>query len=117
PEPLLLELRALEREVPLPARLLAIVEILQRRLITTIALFMQVGLPGPPDPRHRAAIDQPLYRVIDELLRPDAQQFRLPLPEVARVLRLLTFSGSHPLITGGERLTPNQIVDLLMDGV
>jgi hypothetical protein len=33
------------------------------------------------------------------------------------LLRLLTFAGSHPLITDGHSLMPEQIVSGLLDGV
>ena len=37
-----------------------------------------------------------------QLLEPDAARFRCPVAEVARLLRLLTFSGSQPLISDGR---------------
>ena len=40
-----------------------------------------------------------------------------PVTEVARLWRLLLFSGSHPMITDGKLLTPQEIVHLLLDGV
>ena len=52
-----------------------------------------------------------------ELLEPDRDQFRRPVEEVARLLRLLTFAGSHPLITDGKLLTAEEIADVLLDGV
>ena len=33
------------------------------------------------------------------------------------MLRLFTFSGTHPHLSDGRRLTPEQIVDTLLDGV
>ena len=33
------------------------------------------------------------------------------------MLRLLTFSGTHPHLSDGRLLTPDQIVDTLLDGV
>ena len=65
-----------------------------------------------PSPRQRAA---PRRRV--RLLEPDAARFRCPVPEAARLLRLLTFSGTHPLITDGQLLTAEEIVTVLLDGV
>ena len=51
------------------------------------------------------------------LLAPDADRFRCPVADVARLLRLITFSGSHPLITDGQLLTADEIVAALLDGV
>jgi hypothetical protein len=56
----------------------------------------------------------------DEVLRllaPDADRFRCPVGDVARLLRLITFSGSHPLISEGHLLTVDEIVAALLDGV
>ena len=36
---------------------------------------------------------------------------------MARLLRLLTFSGTHPMITDGNPLTAEQIVSVLLDGL
>jgi hypothetical protein len=33
------------------------------------------------------------------------------------VLRLLVFSGTHPMIADGSPLTPEQIVAILLDGL
>jgi hypothetical protein len=33
------------------------------------------------------------------------------------MLRLITFSGSHPLISDGQLLTVDEIVGVLLDGV
>jgi hypothetical protein len=36
---------------------------------------------------------------------------------VAQLLRLLTFSGSHPFISEGNLLTAEQITSTVLDGV
>jgi len=48
--------------------------------------------------------------------RPDADRFRVPPEEVVQMLRLLTFSGSHPHITDQRMLTAEQIVDVVLHG-
>jgi AcrR family transcriptional regulator len=114
PALMLAGLAAIDPDLALRPRLLAITEVIQRRLITIISLVLKVGLPGHA---RRNAADAQLYRAVTRLLEPDQQRLRLPLDEVARMLRLLTFSGSHPMITDGALLSPEQIVDLLLDGV
>jgi hypothetical protein len=52
-----------------------------------------------------------------DVLAPDAAQFRLPVVEVARRIRLIAFSATHPLISDGRPLTAEEIVDLTLDGV
>ena len=69
---------------------------------------------------HRANVrptNDRIYRAVTRLLRPDRDRFRVPVAEVARLLRLLTFAGTHPLITDGDPLTADQIVSVLLDGV
>jgi len=51
------------------------------------------------------------------LIEPDADLLTCSPKELARVLRLLTFSGSHRKITDGEPLTPETIVDVILSGV
>ena len=50
------------------------------------------------------------------LVRPDADRFRIPPDEVVQMLRLLTFSGSHPHISDQRMLTAAQIVDVVLHG-
>ena len=56
------------------------------------------------------------------ILTPIFESFRLAaddqlsIDEVIRVLRLLTFSGSHPHITDQQLMTPDQIVDVVLHG-
>ena len=47
---------------------------------------------------------------------PTATSCRCRAGEFVRTLRLLTFAGSHPHISDGTLLTPEQIVDTLLHG-
>ena len=78
-----------------------------------------MAMAKPPE-RHR---DRALHEWRDHmldlmvgLLEPDADQFRLPLEDVVRTLRLLTFSGSHPHISDQRLMTPDEIVDVVLYG-
>ena len=51
------------------------------------------------------------------VLAPDAASLRYPPEEVARRIRLVTFSATHPLISDGQPLTAEEIVDFAFDGV
>jgi AcrR family transcriptional regulator len=122
PLPTLAELRGVDATLPLPDRLIVVTDILQRRLIQVFNLLVAVGMHAPPEDAHahRSAARPPneliLVAIVD-LLEPDRDQFRCPVTEVARLLRLVTFSGSHPMITDGHLLTPEEIVLLVLDGV
>lgn len=115
------ELQAVDLSLPLRERLVVITTIVQRRLVQVFDVLLALrrspgGPPGAPPEAHRPANDLIRDEVL-RLLQPDAASFRCPVGEVARLLRLLTFSGSHPLISDGHLLTVDEIVAVLLDGV
>src|SRR3954468_12320018 len=106
-------------DLPLRARLVLLVSILQQRFRATFELMQKVGLVGPP--RHDSESAQ-AWRARQEMLfaaviGSDGDQFRVPATEFAHTLRLLTFAGSHPLISDGHLLTPDEIVDTVLLGL
>ena len=142
PELTLAELGAIDIGLPLHKRCLEITTVLQNRLMAVfkimIAMRMAPGqpkyrpkhppphgshvgsgtggpsrLPGPPvDPR-----TEDIFAEVVRLLEPDRDEFTRPVEEVAQILRLLTFSGSHPFISDGHLLTAEQITSTVLDGV
>jgi AcrR family transcriptional regulator len=117
PQQFLDEVREIDLDQPLEDRLVAVTTLLQRRFISIFHLMAALGLPKPPprfdapETRRRLAEDG-VIRVI----APDAERFRVPPGEVVRLLRLLTFSGSHPHISDGRTLTPREIVSVVLHG-
>jgi AcrR family transcriptional regulator len=121
PGPALTELRAIDVTRPLPDRVTAVTAIMQRRFETVFNLMIAMGVHGPPkdveeysrahQPRHEAILAE-----ICRILGPDESEFRCPIPEVVRIMRLLTFAGTHPLIADGNLLTPHDIADVLLHG-
>jgi AcrR family transcriptional regulator len=115
------ELHGIDAGLPLRERLVAITTIVQRRLVQVFDLMMAVRQHPHGHPGARTAAAKPANDLIRaevvRLLEPDAGAFRCPVGEVARLLRLITFSGSHPLISDGQLLTVDEIVGLLLDGV
>jgi hypothetical protein len=88
-------------------------------------LMFALRVRRPPEFRHSTPMDEARRKrqsdlanaAFAELLRPDADQLRLPPEEVVRHLGLLTFSATHPLISGGHVLTAEEIVDFALDGL
>ncbi|MFC6015613.1 TetR/AcrR family transcriptional regulator [Plantactinospora solaniradicis] len=120
----LAELAAVDLALPLRERLTEAAGVMQRRLIGVINLLIAIGVHSPPVPKdheeYRSSLRAPRERILEltaDLLRPDQDQFRYPVEEVARLMQLILFSGSHPLITEGRPLPPEKIVALLLDGV
>ena len=68
------------------------------------------GRPHAPD--HALVVE-----AIADLVRPDRDQLTCEPEQVARLLRLVCFAGSHPRITDDVPLTPQEVVGLLLDGV
>jgi AcrR family transcriptional regulator len=115
-------IRAVPRDLELEPKLLRIVTLLQQRIADVIELMVVIARTAPTrfDPRRRAPEDptvDPAVEAVHEVLAPDADRFRLDLPEVTRLIRLLVFAGTHPWITESRPLTPEQIVEVVLDGV
>jgi AcrR family transcriptional regulator len=116
------ELAAVDRALPLRERLVAAVEILQSRLTGVFGLLDALGMHRPP---HGGECDHPgpstmndaLRAAVADLVGPDAAALRVPPDELAHVLRLLVFSGTHPRICDGMPLTAEQVVTTLLDGL
>lgn len=130
PEQNLADLAAIDAGLPLYERCLAITRVMQARLVTVfkimIAMRMAPGQPkyrpkdgappGAPGAPHDPRTEE-VFNAIVRLLEPDSDEFVRPVKDVANVLRLLTFSGSHPFISEGHLLTAEQITSTILDGV
>jgi AcrR family transcriptional regulator len=121
PAPLAAELARVDRSLPLRARLVLVVGVLQRHLSGVFHLLDALGMPRPPHeqecgpddaPRHTAAL-----AVAATLLESDREALRVEPAEAVRLLRLLVFACTHPAITDHRPLSPDEIVSLLLDGI
>jgi AcrR family transcriptional regulator len=139
PEKTLADLGAIDIGLPLYKRCLAVTTVLQDRLVAVFKIMIAVRMaPGQPNyrPKHGTqpgqvgpsvpsgapgapfdARTEQVFAEVVRLLDPDRDQFTRPTEEVANILRLLTFSGSHPYISDGNLLTVEQITSTVLDGV
>ena len=121
PNPTLRELADVDLGQPLRDRLRDVVGVVQRRLTGVFVLIDALGLQKPPEPDENSPaaddMNNAFRAAIADVVGPDADQLRVPADEFAHVLRLLTFSGSHPRIADGRPLTADQIVGILLDGL
>ncbi|SDO93235.1 DNA-binding transcriptional regulator, AcrR family [Nakamurella panacisegetis] len=124
PRPALLEMDRIDLTLPLRERMRAAVEIIARRLDSVWELMSALRMMGPPDqnPRFREALppshlNDLLQDALSRLLEPDRDQLRVESAQAARLLRLVTFACTHPRITDDSPLKPDEVVDLLLDGL
>lgn len=120
PDGFLSGLAGIDRGLPLEARMVGVVRVLQDRFLDIFTLMTALACPAPPQRARDHDHDEWSRRIrgaIADVLEPDADAFRMDLDEVVRVLRLLTFSGSHPHVAEQRLLSPEQIVDVVLHGV
>ncbi|GAA1851140.1 TetR/AcrR family transcriptional regulator [Asanoa iriomotensis] len=118
PLPTVAALNGIDLELPIRERLAVAVDILRKRLETAFAVMSALRMDGP---QHHKAEErpshQPMLDAIERVVEPDEDKFRMSAPEVARMLRLITFAGTHRIITDNHPLTTEEVVSVLLDGV
>lgn len=121
PGDVIARIEEIDRTLPLRDRLVVLVSILQQRFRATFGLMQKVGMVGPPKHLHDGAAAQAWRSRQEELLSDvigaDADQLRVPADHFVHVVRLLTFAGSHPMISDGRLLSPEEIVDTVLLGL
>ncbi len=117
-EPFLGDLRRVEPDQPLRDLVSDLVTLLQVRFRGIFMLMTAMGMVGPPaasthtrHPREEAAA------IMADLLAPHADELRVPVAQLVHVIRLLTFSGSHPHLSDGRILSTDEIVTTVLDGL
>ena len=112
------EILRVDPDLELRERLVAYTTLLQRRFESIFSLMAAMGLRKPPavlgDPEVRRRLAEGGLAV---LLAGDAHRFTVPVDRVVHLVRLLTFSGSHPHISEQQPLSPEEIVDVILHGV
>lgn len=119
PAPLLAALAAVDPARPLRDRLVAVVAVVQERFADVVVLVDALGAhpPAGAGHHHPCALHETLHTALVEAVGADAARLRVPVDELARLLRLLTLSAAHPRLCDGAPLRAEQIVDVLLDGV
>lgn len=120
PSAALRELGAVDRAAPLRERLISMVRIVAHQLHRVFLLIAALGLTSPPEhgeaAERRRRTNDDFMAAMTAVIEPDAQELTVAPAELAHLLRLLTFSGTHPLISDDRPLAAEQIVDAVLDG-
>jgi AcrR family transcriptional regulator len=110
---------AVDLDQELAGRLVAVVSIVQDHVASTWQLLSAVGSSGSPPRRPAGASIEASARLasaIEPVLEPDGARLHHSTVDAARALLALTVGCSHPAIVPAP-MAPDQIVDLLLDGV
>lgn len=96
---------------PYERRLVLATELIQRRIVDIWKLVSQLS------PNHKPADHKPLpdSRALAELFASEPTRLRIDAPDAARLLRALSLSLTHPLMTAEPRPAA-EIVDLFLHG-
>ena len=117
-EPFLADLKSIDLDQDLRSRLTDLCKNLQERFRGIFLLMSAMGMVGPPKAhRHMEAGRRRAERIMVAVVEADADRLTCTPVELVHMLRMLTFSGTHPHISDGHILTPEQIVGTLLDGV
>ncbi len=120
PGQLAVRITEIDPDQPLRERLLKLVSVLQQRFRAMTGLMHALGQLGPPKGHHdadrRAATEESTALMV-ALIDPEADRLSVAPEMFVHMLRMLTFAGSSEQVSGGQVLTPEQIVDTLLYGV
>ena len=117
-EPFLADLESVDLDQDLRARLVDLCTRLQDRFRGIFLLMSAMGMVAPPKAhRHREDGRRRAEKIMVAVVEVDADRLTCTPVELVHMLRMLTFSGTHPHISDGHLLTPDQIVGTLLDGV
>ncbi|WP_460848171.1 TetR/AcrR family transcriptional regulator [Nocardioides ultimimeridianus] len=112
-------LDAIPRDLPLYERAVRMVTVLQDRFVELFTLMHAIGMVGPPDlgdpVAHERRVQANQSAMLD-VIEQDAAALTMEPMRLVHLLRMLAFSGSHPKLSGGEILTPEQIVETVLYG-
>src|SRR4051812_40227375 len=108
----------IDPDLDLRDRLVAFTTLLQRRFVGIFTLMSAMGMRKPPAALTDTDVRRRLARGgLAGLIARDADRFTLPVERVVDLVRLLTFSGSHPHISEQRPLSPEEIVDVILHGI
>ena len=117
-EPFFADLERIDLDQDLRSRLTDLCTLLQIRFRGIFLLMSAMGMVGPPKAhKHMEEGRRRAEKIMVAVVEADADQLTCTPVQLVHMLRMLTFSGTHPHISDGHILTPDQIVGTLLDGV
>ena len=114
PEPLRLELAALDRHRPLEERVRTLVTLLRRRFAQVFALMTAVGQVGRP---HTHDVAHEFTLLLADVLAPDLRRLTVAPERAAQVIRMIALAASVPHITAGPVFDDDELTALILYGI
>ena len=116
PKPSEQRLASIDRSLPLRAKLVAAVEILKARVeqVWQLMTMFNVAVPWKRTDIHSDTGIRDQLHAIFALHRDEVS---VDPAYATRVIRTLTFGGSHPRISDNNPFTTNEIVSILLEGI
>jgi AcrR family transcriptional regulator len=117
PAPAEAALAAIDRNRSLREVMIAAVEILAHRVEQIWTMVTVLGIPFPPKPLAPPPPEEGVTRALAALFEPFRADLRCEPFHAARLLRTMTFAGTHPRLSANMPLTAAEIVSVLLDGI
>jgi len=114
PEPLRLELAALDLFLPLEERVRAMVTLLRRRFAQVFALMTAMGSMGRP---HTHDVAHEFTLLLADVLAPDLLRLTVAPERAAQVIRMIALAASVPHITAGPAFDDDELTSLILYGI
>lgn len=114
PEPLRLELRAIDPGLPLEAKVRAVVVLLRERFGNVFRVMAAVGYSQRPPGGDQRQI---FAEIVADLLRPDAERLSMPPAQIAAYLRLIAFASAFPQLNEEGGFTDEEIAATILYGI
>src|SRR3954447_2858275 len=117
PAPTEATLGAIDPALPLDERLVAAVDILRLRVEHVFRVMTAASGSSVTAESARGRSRSPELPALVDLFESVSDQITREPVEAARLLRGLSFTGTHPSFGGGEPLPSEEIVAVLLDGI
>jgi AcrR family transcriptional regulator len=114
PEPFRRDMRAIDRTLPLEAKVHRLIELLLNRFTTVFQMMNSLGLAGQR-PQHSANSD--FVRRIVDLLDGEEGQLRFTGDRIAQLIRMTALSASLPHVIGDSPIDTDTLTDFVLHGI
>jgi AcrR family transcriptional regulator len=108
------QLRAIDPELPLEAKVNDILFQLRGRMKGIFGIMSAVGMSGPPPRRLNA---ENFEDVIADVLRPDLERLQIPLDRIASFVRLVAFASAIPQFNQGREIPIADLAHVITYGI